>query len=115
MNKNCHGVEISGLDSRPSAPRTNDDFNSAIPEGFILESTGSIVELARVAGVDVRDIGSLCPTDKNELFSNVFQRRATDVCFVSVDWSGDWLKILDDEEMNSVGTYISSNRVLHLH
>jgi len=101
VNKDCHGVDILGRDSRAPVSRVNEDFTSAFPSGLQLESTGSVFELAKKAGVSVQGIGSHFPVDKSELFSDIFRGRL-DVHFVSFDWSGDWLKVLDDLEMNSV-------------
>ena len=101
VNKDCHGVEIPGRDLRAPVSRINEDFTAAFPVGLQLESTGSVFDLAKKAGVSVQGIGAHFPIDKSELFSEVFRSRI-DVHFVSVDWSADWLKVLDDQEMNSV-------------
>ena len=109
IDHNGKGIEIADGVTRNYTPRPNADFDKAFPSGLSLNNSGEAdLQQAKKSGIPVASIrpslGTNLPIEMTQNFTDYFGARGhrAPFLFLSMDWYGDWLHVLDDEEMNSV-------------
>ena len=103
VDRYCRGIEGGAVYNLPSSP--NEDLQFVFPSSLKLTNDGGLSGLLKRA----TELGTLMPVGSTNII-DFLKNKNTDIAFFSVDWSQDWLKILNEQELNLV--YPSLNVVI---
>ena len=102
VNRYADGVENTSNKKFSFAVRENDDLKIIFPNHNNLKNDGGIAKSTNITG-NVPKLGALLPVETNISVTEYFDHpRENELAFLSVDWSEDWLHILNENQINSV-------------